>query len=119
MCSITINKTADDILARQSEKDRRMIERRLVQFAQDASVSVKGALDTIAPMTRMSGDLKQARKKTIGRHRVYYTGFHTQCSYRAFFVKPFKKAGVDDEDDPRFQNTLFRAMDDREYRELA
>ena len=85
-----------------------MIEKRLIQFAQEASIAVSGGLD-IAPMKRMPSDLQDARKITIGRHRVYYTGHHTQCSYTSFFIKEFKKTGVNDEDDSRFQKALIRA----------
>lgn len=118
MCSITINKTADDILTALNENERKMIETRLINFAQQASVQMRGGLD-IAPMKRMPDDLKLARKKRIGRHRVYYTGFHTQCSYETFFIKVNKRKGVNDEDDRGFQRALLRAIDDPQYRELA
>jgi hypothetical protein len=118
VCSIDINKTADGVLARQSDKDKNMIERRLVQFAREASIDVRSGLD-IAPIKRMPPNLREARKITIGRHRVYYTGHHTQCSYTTFFIKEFKKTGVNDEDDIRFQKILIRAIGDRDTRPLS
>ena len=83
MCSININSSADETLKSLGAKDRKMIENRLIHFSEEASVENSGALD-MAPLTRFTGELKFARKKQIGRHRVYYTGFHTQCSYHAF-----------------------------------
>jgi len=87
-----------------------MIEKRLIDFAKEASVENKCALDEIPPLTRITGELKLARKIHIGRHRVFYTGFHTQCSYQAFYIKKYKKTGVNDEDDKRFQKALLKAM---------
>jgi hypothetical protein len=87
-----------------------MIQKRLSEFAKDASVENKGALDNIPPLTRFTGELKLARKIHIGRHRVFYIGFHTQCSYQAFYIKEYKKTGVNDEDDKRFQKALLKAM---------
>ena len=70
-------------------------------------------------MKRMPPDLREARKITIGRHRVYYTGHHTQCAYLSFFIKEFKKTGVNDEDDVRFQKILVKAIGDRIIRSLS
>jgi hypothetical protein len=96
-----------------------MIEKRLINFAKEASVENKGALDEISPLTRITGELKLARKIQIGRHRVFYTGFHTQCSYHAFYIKEFKKTGVNDEDDKRFQKALFKAMQENSIGQIS
>lgn len=88
-----------------------MIEKRLAQFAADANVEQAGHMDSPQHhMKRMPPDLRGARKMTIGRHRVYWEGHHSKCSYRLFYVKPFKKTGVDDEDDPGFQSKLKKAL---------
>ena len=118
MCSITINQKADSTLNDQSQKDKRMIESRMIGFAQEASVERTGALD-IAPMTRMPPDLKNIRKKTVGRHRVYYTGHHSKCTYNIFFIKEYKKSGVNDEDDSSFQKLLGKAMSQLSTRTLT
>jgi hypothetical protein len=100
-------------------KDKPMIERRLFQFANDADVNRRGGLDNPALiMKRMPDDLKDVRKITIGRHRVYFTGHNTQCSYTAIYVKLYKKTGVDDEDDPRHQKQLVKATLDNSLKEI-
>jgi len=109
VCSININNSADETLRCLSLKDREMIVKRLSHFAEEASLENRGALD-ISPPTRFTGDLKPVKKIRIGRHRVYYTGSHTQCTYNAVHIKKFKKSGVDDEDDKRFQKALIKAM---------
>jgi len=96
-----------------------MIEKRLFQFARDADVNRRGGLDNPALiMKRMPEDLKDVRKITIGRHRVYFTGHNTQCSYKAIYVKLFKKTGVDDEDDPKHQKQLIKASLDEDLEEI-
>ena len=112
MCSIKINATVDDILkSKRLQKDKEMIEQRLANFAKDASPQHKGALDGYL-MKRMPSELKGIRKKRIGRHRVYYYGHHTQCCYNSFYIKVFKKKGVNDEDNKRFQKILIKAKND-------
>lgn len=112
MCSISTNRTVDQELQQlERSDDRRMIEQRLFRFADEANATQMGVLDSlINSMRRMPDDLKDIRKIRIGRHRVYYTGYHTQCSYHTFYIKSFKKTGVNDEDDKRFQDKLRRAL---------
>jgi hypothetical protein len=87
-----------------------MIEKRLFQFALEADVNRRGGLDNPAYlMKRMPDELRDVRKITIGRHRVYFHGKHTDCNYHAFYIKSFKKTGVDDEDDRSHQNRLIAA----------
>ncbi len=110
MCSLTINKTFDEQL-KEIPSDRKMIERRLTEMAFEADLNKSGGLDaTDTHIQRMPPDLKQIRKKRIGRHRVYYIGFHTQCSYTSIFIKIYKKKGVDDDDAASFQEKLSRAL---------
>ena len=91
--------------------DREMIEKRLFMFAQESNQQQAGILDnTKYHMQRMPEDLKAIRKIPIGRHRIYYKGHHTQCSYEAFYIKKFKQFGKDDEDNSRFQNKLISAV---------
>lgn len=111
MCSMFSNSDADECLADiGTEKDKRMIERKLAQMAADANTEVQGGLDMVPPMRRMPEDLRGVRKMTIGRHRAYYVGHHSQCSYTLFYVKAFKKSGTNDEDDSRFQRQLSQAL---------
>ena len=117
MCSLTINATADGILGGHNEKDKKMIEKRMIAFAKEASVEKSGALD-ISTLKRMPEELKDLRKWTIGRHRVYYVGHHTRCNYRIIHIKSFKKTGVDDENDKHFQNALAKIIDTPEIRTL-
>lgn len=111
MCSISVNGTMNRQLESLGHsKDKTMIERRLFQFANDANVNRRCGLDDPSLfMKRMPDDLKDVRKIRIGRHRVYFTGFHTQCSYTGIYIKLNKKKGVDDEDDPNHQKHLVSA----------
>ncbi len=110
MCSITTNATVDQQLEHlELSNNRQMIEKRLIDFAREASPECRGALD-VAGMHGFPADLKEVRKKQIGRHRVYYTGFHKQCNYHTFYIKEFKRTGVDDDSDRHFQNRLRSAL---------
>ncbi len=112
MCSISTNSTNDnqlDELERSGDKD--MIEKRLYNFAKESTVQNSSILDSSeCHMRRMPKDLRNVRKIKIGRHRVYFTGHHTQCSYAAFYIKMFKRSGKNDEDNQRFQNELGPAI---------
>lgn len=111
MCSITTNATVDGQLKGIGASDTRMIERRLSTFAGEANENTPGGLDTPdTHMMRMPEELREIRKKRVGRHRVYYKGHHSQCSYHAFYIKIFKKKGVDQEDNKVFQERLERAL---------
>ena len=121
MCSISKNATVDEQLSElERSSDREMIERRLFNFAQEANIEDPGALDNNScHMKRMSADLRQVRKKRIGRHRIFFTGHHTNCTYRVVYIKAFKKNGVDAEDDKRFQNKLIRILGESENRIIS
>lgn len=114
MCSVSLNETASEALnrlSRQGSNKQRMIERRLIQLAGEASTEQCGALDgTDCHFKPAPRDLAHVRKHRIGRHRVYYTGSHTQCMYHLAWVKEFKRTGVDDEDDRVFQKKLASAL---------
>jgi hypothetical protein len=112
VCSISTNATMDEQLTDlERSHDRDMVERRLFQFASEANVENSGGLDDpTLVMKRMPEELRDVRKIRIGRHRVYFTGSHRQCSYRAFYIKAFKKTGVSDEDDPKHQRKLGAAL---------
>ncbi|HZG52771.1 MAG TPA: hypothetical protein VEZ40_11610 [Pyrinomonadaceae bacterium] len=97
-----------------------MIEKRLSRMAGDANTTTSGGLDTLdTHMMRMPAELHDARKKRIGRHRVYYIGHHHQCSYQCFYIKVNKKKGVDDEDDASFQEKLKSALTEPALRTLS
>ena len=118
MCSITINELADHVDLDKKNKD--IIEKRMIALAKDSSKSCPGALD-IAPMTRLSKkspELSGIKKWTVGRHRVYYTGHYTQCCYQIFYIKPFKRDGVDDDDSKSFQQLLLSAKSKNSSRML-
>ena len=119
MCSITTNATVDSQLKQIGRSDTRMVEKRLSKMAGEANTTTSGGLDTLdTHMMRMPAELREARKKRIGRHRVYYIGHHQQCSYRCFYIKVNKKKGVDDEDDASFQEKLKSALTDPTSRTL-
>lgn len=111
MCSITTNATVDSLLRRIGTSDTRMVEKRLSTMAGEANVTTPGGLDTPEThLRRMPEDLREIRKKRIGRHRVYYTGHHHLCAYKTFYLKAFKKDDVEREDDRAFQERLRRAL---------
>ena len=112
MCSISKNTIAETQLTElERSNDRRMIEGRLFQFASEADTQHPGALDTLkCHMRRLPQDLRHIRKKQIGRHRIFFTGYHTRCAYQVYYIKMFKRSGVNDEDDQRFQNKLRQAL---------
>ena len=114
MCLISINATANELLVElERSGDRDMIEKRLYNFAKEASIDNPARLDDPqCHMKRMPEDLKHIRKISIGRHRVYFTGYHNQCSYQVFYIKKFKQTGKKDEDDRRFQKILKTAVSD-------
>lgn len=120
MCSILINSVVEqqlDELEASSDKD--MIKKRLSQFAKDANTVTPGGLDTLdCRMKRMPDELDNVKKKRIGRHRIYYTGHHSQCSYTAIYIKMFKKSDVNREDDKKFQKTLIKALGSSSNQEL-
>lgn len=119
MCSITTNATVDGQLQQAGRSDARMIEKRLSTMAGDANTTTSGGLDTLdTHMMRMPTELRDARKKRIGRHRIYYIGHHHQCSYQCFYIKVNKRAGVDDDDNASFQEKLKSALTDPVSRTL-
>lgn len=122
MCSLTLNKTSDEILE-ELRQDGKKITDRLVRMAHGANPHVSGLLDTTdTHIKRMPEDLREVRKRKIGRHRIYYIGHHTQCSYTILFVKTFKKTGVDDDDDNGFQQKLIGSLSapiSREFLEVV
>ncbi len=118
MCSITTNVTVDKQLKElERSGNREMIERRLIEFAKEASPERSGGLD-VAGMKDFPNDLRQVRKKQIGRHRVYFTGHHKQCSYHVFYIKEFKRTGVDDDSTQKFQDKLRRVLTEVSTRKL-
>lgn len=114
MCSIATNATADQQLnSLKSSGDDKLIENKLRDFAGNSNVHQSGILDL--PKNHLYGlpsDLKHIRRIRAGRHRVFYTGHHTECSYIVFYIKAFKKKGVKDELDPRFHRVLKGVVDD-------
>jgi len=112
MCSISSNTVANKQLKDlELSHDKVMIEKRLFCFANEANTDTPGALDRPQThMKRMPIDLKDVRKITIGRHRIYFTGHHSRCSYDVIYIKKFKKTGVDDDDDRNFQKKLKLAL---------
>lgn len=112
MCSISINEiVAEQLELLQRSDDRDMIERRLFQFASEATINHPGALDL--PKTHMKNmptELQHLRKIRIGRHRIYYKGHHTDCAYETLHIKIFKKTGVNEEYDRRFQSILMSRL---------
>ena len=111
MCLMYGNDVAHALLDELGAKDASTIRRRLTEMANDADTSRSGYLD--APqhsMTGMPQDLKHVKKMRIGRHRVYWEGHHSGCQYRLCYIKMFKKAGTDDENDRAFHRKLTNAF---------
>jgi hypothetical protein len=110
VCSITINATVEsqlEILSASNDKD--LVEKRLFQLADAADIDSMGPLD-LGGMKGMPDALKHVRKQRIGRHRVFYTGHYTHCTYHAFYIKINKRTGIEDEADRRFQKRLAQVL---------
>ena len=58
----------------------------------------------------MPAELKHIKKYRYGRHRVYFSGHHSECSYAVWYVKMFKKSDVDAEAERSFHDKLRRAL---------
>ncbi len=122
MCSIRTNATFDEDISdkRFPEKHRAGIEKRLREFASEAKADRAGGLDNpCLRLKHMDADLHGVSHIQIGRHRVYYIGHHTQCNYFAFWLKEFKKTGVDDDGSKSFQNKLRRGLAEPQGRFLS
>ena len=116
MCSIETNATAEaQLKSLASSNDEELLVRKLKDWAGDSSVERSGFLDL--PMHHLHGmpdDLKHIRRVRTGRHRAFYVGHHTRCSYSVFYIKTFKRTGVNDELDKGFQKALKAAVADTE-----
>lgn len=120
MCSAKINRTVSDQLKdKKHANDHQLIESRFFKMADQADMKNSGALDDLShSMTGMPAELRAAKKVRIGRHRVFYTGHHSQCQYQMFYIKWNKKKGTEDENDRKFQDKLKRLIDSPAHREL-
>ncbi|MFH0984296.1 MAG: hypothetical protein V1882_02045 [Candidatus Omnitrophota bacterium] len=121
MCSISINESVRDQLNDlDRSNDRDMIEKRLYNFAKEANPDNPGALDASNTlMRRLPQELREVRKKRIGRHRIYYEGHHKLCAYQTIHIKIHKKDGVDDEDDRQFQNLLIARLANKQVEDIT
>lgn len=115
MCSIGTNATADAQLTKlKSSNDEKPLEKKLKHFAGDSSIEKAGILDS--PANHLHGMPDDLRRIRTGRHRVFYTGHHTQCSFSVFFIKAFKRKGKNDELDKPFHRILKAAAADTRIR---
>lgn len=111
MCDLIITES----LAAQVPTDG-FVERRMESFAHDAKVDKRGILDATNTHLRtgFAADLRKAgvRKKQVGRHRVYFTGEYTDCTYTAFFIKENKRGDdwSQDDNNPDFQSLVRTAL---------
>lgn len=114
MCSIATNATADKQLNfLKNSGDEKRVEKKLRDFAADSSIKKEGILDSTANhIYGMPADLKHIRRIRTGRHRVFYLGHHSQCSYKVFYIKVFKKKGEKNELDTQFHRILRGAVAD-------
>lgn len=122
MCSITVNSQVEkqlETLKRSGEKVD--VEDKLKALATEANKNQSGALDTpdcLLRGTGWSGDLADVRRKRLGRHRVFFIGHHTKCTYHTLYIKMNKKKGVEDENDSSFQQHIGRQLDKPSARTL-
>jgi len=108
VCSMSITPHLEADI--QSLHEKIDIAARLAIFADEADRNTPGALENDTGISRLPDDLRSVRKVRIGRHRVYFTGHHSECAYQAFLLKPNKRTGVLDEDDPVLHGLLRRAI---------
>lgn len=114
MCLITVNSEVEKQLATLKRSGDKMdVEDKLKRLATEANTTQSGALDTPDCLLHgkgWSGDLANVRRKRVGRHRVFFVGHHTRCSYQTLYIKMYKKKGVEDENDASFQGQIERLL---------
>ncbi len=109
MCSVNLNSIVNQELQLGDTKNR--IEKKVRSLAFNASVTSPGLLDSPGKlMHHMPDALKDVKKYTIGRHRLYYLGHHSDCSYDVIFIKWFKKDDKNREVSKAFQEKLISAL---------
>ena len=113
-CKLRVLESAQDQLDGLPAKHRASVLERMTRLAAECG----HPLDRVPSMKRLSGELSRVRKRRVGRHRVFFTGLGCECTYSVVLLKPFKKSGVDDEDDPSFQRKLIVSLGSRVARVL-
>jgi hypothetical protein len=113
-----VNATADAQLT-SLPQDKEALEKKLFNFAADSDIGRSGFLDLPARhLSGMPSDLTHIRRVRTGRHRVFYTGNFNQCSFNVFYIKKFKRTGVEDENDTRFHRILRGVVDESPVRTI-
>jgi len=105
---LTLNNTSNDQLD-LLRGEREQLENKIIKRAFGANLAMQGLLDAQSTHLRqMPNDLRHIRKETIGRHRIYYFGHHSDCSYTVFYIKLNKKkdSKAQDDNNPQFQDKL-------------
>jgi len=105
-CKVLVLANAHEQLDGLRPTERDFIVRRMTHFAAEPG----HPLDGIRPMKRLTLVVNPIRKLTVGRHRLFFTGKGSECTYRLAWVKVYKRSGVDNEDDPSFQRKLIQAL---------
>ena len=105
MCSLNLNSTVDSQI-KLAGNQRDFIERRLTTLASEADENTPGLLDELE--THRKRLPKGIRKYSFGRHRLYYSGTHKNCSYDACYLVLYKSSDRTSEldDTPSFQKRL-------------
>ena len=96
-------------------------EEELARLADEDSIaSPDGLHGTLEPILSWLHDdeLRGLRKKRLGRHRAFFAGRHTDCHYRLFYLKMYKREETDREEDKVFQSKILRALSPPETRTL-
>ena len=117
MCSISVNKTTDQKITALGDKQKQRIEKNLFTMADAASTTNAGPFDEASCLLHdFPSDLKPIRRRRWGRHRIFFMGHHSQCSYWAFYLKTFKQSGKEDEHDKALHERLRTALSDQTVR---
>lgn len=123
MCELWSNSTADQHFVEllKGSGGEKLIEQRLIRLAGEATLTRAEGLEL--GLERLKDwfhdpQLRTVRKITIGRHRIYVQGRHSECRFIVRYIKQFKKTGVDEEQTDRFKNRIFRALKEPSTRML-
>jgi hypothetical protein len=113
VCSLNLNRTFSEQL--EASGNREFVERRLSALAFEADTEKAGPLDD--PGThrqRMPPALRNIRKKRIGRHRIWYSGHHSNCFYTPCYLVENKQGDdrTEQDDNKDFQEHLKNALAD-------
>ena len=119
MCTLQSSSFADECLAQLPPKERAACESKYARMAASDSVEVAAGLSLLLnPVSDWAKhpDLKSVRKIGSGRHRLYFTGEHEDCTFTLVFMLVHKRKEDDTPNTKPFQDRVLKALRDPQKR---